>query len=142
MNNYLSLFIVVCGLSFFYLFEPCMVLLVEPPVLFLQFDGSQVLLVGPLVVVEHEEERVQVELGEIVPPVVHGHGGEHEVVDGADGHGVQGVLHFLVEGAWHVLVRVRLVGGFQETQDLLDLVGYGHRLVVVVQGLVLNLLGH
>jgi hypothetical protein len=44
--------------------------------LFLEFSRGQGLLVGSLLVVEGEEERIKVKAGEMLGSIIHGHGRE------------------------------------------------------------------
>lgn len=78
-------------------------LLVELPVLSLQFEGGQVLLVCPLLVVEGEEQCLQVIVGEVFFPVEHGHGGERIVL--LQRNRMSSFLHLLVVRSRDVSVR-------------------------------------
>ena len=86
----------------------------ELPVLFLELNGCQVLLVGALLMVKCKEQGAFVELGEVFSAVEHGHSGEH-VIFVVDGDGVFWVLGILVKRSRHVPV-----GGVKQLHHMLD----------------------
>ena len=57
-----------------------MIFLVEHPIFSFELHGSIVLLVGPLLIVEREEQGVEIEVREVLYSVVHGHRGECQVL--------------------------------------------------------------
>lgn len=56
-------------ISCFYFSKPCLVFLMEHPILLFQFNGCQILLVCSLLVIEGEKECVQIKRGKILFPV-------------------------------------------------------------------------
>ena len=81
-----------------------MILLVEHPIFSFELYCSIVLLVSSLLIIEREEQGIQVKMREVLNPVIHGHGGERQVLI-FKRHSMSGLIHLLVPYFRHISIR-------------------------------------